>query len=325
MIITASNISMAGVRRFQSEGTRSTDVALGNGGGFQNFLGKRLMEEPEETRELSKTGISLQTDPKSRFRYQVLDYLIQLLFGKQHELTERLRSYGGAGSTDSSGSFLFTQSYVYHEEEQVSFQTTGTVQTADGRQLDFNLELNLSRSFTCAYEKQFGLGSLPDFRDPLVINFDAASCDVTDQVFSFDLDADGHKELMHQLAPGSGFLALDRNKDGQINDGSELFGTASGNGVYDLAQYDQDHNGWIDEADEIFRDLMIYTRDRNGEDKLIGLGAAGVGAIYLGSAAGDFALNDLAANDPYAVIRSHGMFLFEDGRMGTVQQVDFAS
>ncbi len=38
----------------------------------------------------------------------------------------------------------------------------------------------------------------------------------------------------------------------KINDGSELFGTSSGDGFKDLATYDEDENGWIDENDSIF-------------------------------------------------------------------------
>ena len=41
---------------------------------------------------------------------------------------------------------------------------------------------------------------------------------------------------------GSGYLALDKNGDGTINDGSELFGTRNGDGFADLAQYDEDGN-----------------------------------------------------------------------------------
>ena len=67
-----------------------------------------------------------------------------------------------------------------------------------------------------------------------------------------------------------------------INDGNELFGTKSGDGFKDLAKYDKDRNGWIDEADDIFDDLRIWTKDEQGNDKLLTLKEAGVGAIYLG-------------------------------------------
>ena len=75
------------------------------------------------------------------------------------------------------------------------------------------------------------------------------------------------------------FLALDKNGDGRMNDGSELFGTASGDGFKDLAAYDEDGNGWIDENDSIYSQLKIWTKDENGKDHLIDLKDADVGAI----------------------------------------------
>ena len=51
---------------------------------------------------------------------------------------------------------------------------------------------------------------------------------------------------------------------------------------------------------------------------------AGVGALYLGSADTEFSLKD-AANNTNGVIRRTGMFLYEDGSSGTMQQLDLAT
>ncbi len=213
--------------------------------------------------------------------------------------------------------------YTFIEEEQTSFATEGTVVTASGKEISFNLELSMSRSF---YEES---ASIVDFSsiqltDPLVINLDTEVASVSDQKFYFDLDADGRQEQISKLGAGSGFLALDKNGDGIINDGSELFGALTGNGFAELAKYDQDGNGWIDEADEIFNKLLIWQKDEQGNDVLRGLGAAGVGAIYLGSANTNFSLNSATDNHTNAVIRQTGMFLYENGESGTMQQVDLA-
>ena len=58
--------------------------------------------------------------------------------------------------------------------------------------------------------------------------------------------------------------------------------------ICDVVGYDKDENGWIDEADEIFQKLRIWTKDENGNDKLLTLSEAGVGAIYLGYENTDF-------------------------------------
>lgn len=181
----------------------------------------------------------------------------------------------------------------------------------------------MSRTF---YEQTASVIDMNALRltDPLVIHLDSECAGVLDQKFYFDLDADGHQEQISRLDAGSGFLALDKNGDGIINDGSELFGTASGNGFADLAKYDQDGNGWIDEADEIFDKLLIWQKDEEGHDVLRALGAAGVGAIYLGSADTEFSMNSMEDNKTNAVVRQTGMFLYEDGGAGTIQQIDMA-
>ena len=86
-----------------------------------------------------------------------------------------------------------------------------------------------------------------------------------------------------------------------------------------------DNNGWIDEADEIFSKLRIWVKDPDGNDKLMTLSEAGVGAICLGSHDTEFSLNSLSDNHTNGVIRKTGMFLYENGQSGTVQQLDLAT
>lgn len=215
-----------------------------------------------------------------------------------------------------------TSSFVMEQENTV-FSTTGVARTADGREISFNLDLEMSRGFVGTIESE----SLETYNyvmtDPLVINLDDSPAGLSDQKFYFDLDSDGKKDEISSLRQGSAFLAYDKNGDGIINDGSELFGTKSGDGFADLAAYDQDGNGWIDEGDDIYSKLKLWTKDEDGNDRLIGLKEADVGAIYLGSAATDFHLND-AANNTNGMIRQTGIFLRESGGVGTVQHVDLA-
>ena len=159
--------------------------------------------------------------------------------------------------------------------------------------------------------------------DPLVINLEGNVAQVSDQTFFFDIDCDGVEDEISKLIAGSGFLALDKNGDGIINDGSELFGTQSGNGFADLAQYDSDGNGFIDENDEIFDKLKIWCMDENGQPHLYSLKEKGVGAIGLMHTGTQYSLTN-ENNDTNAVIRNTGFFLFEDGNAGTIQHVDFA-
>ncbi|HEX3048495.1 MAG TPA: hypothetical protein VHY08_27345 [Bacillota bacterium] len=208
---------------------------------------------------------------------------------------------------------------VYRESEQTSFRANGVVKTADGKEIDFSVALNMSREFVM--EKITSTVAQQQLKDPLVINFDGPAAALTDTKFSFDLDNDGALDQISFLKSGSGFLALDQNQDGVINNGGELFGTASGNGFADLLKYDSDQNGWIDENDAIYEKLRIWTKNENGEDMLFALGQKGVGAIYLGNIDTQFSFKD-AANQTQGQLRRTGVFLKEDGTAGTMQQID---
>ena len=217
------------------------------------------------------------------------------------------------------------------EQEDTSFSTVGTVRTKDGREINFNVNVNMSRRCEEYYREELNVAQFALY-DPLVINLNTDVTELSDQTFYFDLDADGEEEEISMLK-GSGYLALDKNGDGVINDGSELFGTKNGDGFADLARYDEDGNGWIDENDSIWSKLKIWCKDENGNDVLYKLSDKGVGAICLKNVSTDFTMQGdrkaqdgtMNANATNAVIRKTGIFLYENGNVGTVQHVDMAA
>lgn len=229
----------------------------------------------------------------------------------------------GSGNNSTLWYQVTDTEYTFEESETTSFASTGTAVTADGRELEFNVSFTMSRAFKEEFKSSAFTQYEQVLTDPLVINLDSNPVSVSDQTFFFDIDCDGKKDEISSLGAGSGFLAYDKNNDGIINDGSELFGTRSGNGFADLAEYDEDGNGWIDEADSIYQHLKVWTKDENGNDKLISLKDADVGAIYLGSTATPFSLTD-KNNNLNAVVRNSGIFLKESGGSGSISQIDLA-
>ena len=208
------------------------------------------------------------------------------------------------------------------EYESTTFATQGKVQTADGRSIDFNVAFSMSRACSATINSMEVSNYI--LTDPLVINLDTDMTEISDQKFFFDIDSDGKKEEISELGKGSGFLTLDKNGDGKVNDGNELFGTKSGDGFKDLAAYDEDGNGWIDENDDIFQNLKVWTKDADGDDVLLDLKAADVGAIYLGNADTQYSYKDEGLNTN-AVLRKTGVYLKEStGKVGTVSHVDLA-
>ncbi len=206
------------------------------------------------------------------------------------------------------------------EYETTQFAAGGQVNTRDGMSFEFNLDLTMSRSYESTRDFQQTQQIL--FKDPLVLNFNGDAAELTEEQYEFDIDADGELDWISMLSSDSGMLALDKNSDGIINDGSELFGAISGDGFADLSEYDEDNNGFIDEADSIFAELQLWNK-LDGEDQLQSLADQDVGAIYLGSIDTPF---DLKAPDNQSLgqVTESGIYLQEDGSVGSVQQIDLA-
>ncbi len=265
--------------------------------------------------------------PQEDLEMSILRRLVEMLTGKKinihagQEIAQKAaKSEAEAVDNNSGAGMIYSYQEYQYESEQMNFSAQAQVNTADGRQITIDLSLNMSREFY--QETSFELRTGSAATDPLVFNFNSNAASLTQDKFSFDIDLDGKDDQIAFIAPGSSLLALDRNNDGVINNGSELFGPQSGDGFAELAEYDNDTNNWIDEQDAIFDDLRIWSRDGNGNSQLKTLSQAGVGAIYLGNVSSPFSIND-SHNNQLGQVRSSGMFLFEDGRAGTVQQVDF--
>ncbi len=265
--------------------------------------------------------------------HRLITQMLDAISGRQTVQTTDLVDIGNRDRTtpvvtvgEQSGRRLLMEwstevTETLREYEATSFAAHGTVRTADGRTVDFSMELDMCRDYSC--QRSVRQSGSAELRDPLVINFDGKAAELSGTRFEFDLDADGTVERIPGLVAGSAWLAFDRNADGCINDGSELFGARSGNGFADLACLDDDGNRWLDEADTAFGQLRLWEQDETGAGTLSTLGEKGVGAIYLGSVQTPFALTD-AENEKRGYIRASGVYLREDGGVGSVQQVDLA-
>jgi hypothetical protein len=130
---------------------------------------------------------------------------------------------------------------------------------------------------------------------------------------AFDIMAMGQKIKTGWVSASDGLLAMDRNHDGLINDGSELFGSATrladGSSAQDgyqaLAQLDSNHDGRIDKEDTAFGALGVWV-DANSDAvsqsaEIHTLASLGIASLSLKTTAGD-ALNQgniLGLNSSY--------------------------
>lgn len=231
-----------------------------------------------------------------------------------------VRQLATGGGASRPREFGWQSTTIEHitEHEQTRVSANGLVKTADGRDIAFKLDLAMCRDYSCTREEKES-GKIV-FKDPLVINFDGKAAELSDKRFNFDLDADGTAESLPVLARGSGYLALDVDHDGHINNGRELFGATgehAGDGFADLARLDSDQNGWIDEADPAYAALGVWFPD----GRITRLKDAGVGALNLASVYTPFALKD-ENNASRGQIWRTGVYLAEDGSVGSLQQID---
>ncbi|WP_412778012.1 hypothetical protein [Thalassospira lucentensis] len=104
-------------------------------------------------------------------------------------------------------------------------------------------------------------------QDPLILDLDGNGIDITSlqDGQQFDIDGDGTIDQTAWIRGNDALLTLDRNKDGKINNGTELFGDQNGaaDGFAELAKFDDNQDGKIDANDAVFSALILLRA--NGE------------------------------------------------------------
>lgn len=290
--------------------------------------GKDLLEASRAESTESPLEIELSDEDKARIR--LIENFIEVLTGKKHRIRilgkirlenvpEKIAATPVRQTPQWSVSYQKTEHY--HEAQRMSFETVGKVKTADGRQIDISLNLDMSYEFSQSSQISFRAGNVAD---PLVINLDGSAPQLSSEKYSFDITIDGNKENISMPVGGQGLLALDKNGDGIINDGSELFGASTGDGFAELAQYDSDKNGWIDENDSVFSELKIMIKGSGSDDvSLHSAEEKGVGAIYLGAVGSPYELKG-PRNETSGIIRKSGFYLKESGEAGLIQHIDLS-
>lgn len=125
--------------------------------------------------------------------------------------------------------------------------------------------------------------------DPLVIDLIGQGYEIINynEGAKFDINADGKLDRTSWIRGMSGLLVFDKNNNGKIDNGRELFGeqNSATNGFLELSKYDDDKNEKIDSNDSIYKNLRVYL-DLNNDRKiqnneLFSLSSLGIKAIYL--------------------------------------------
>ncbi|WP_299587786.1 calcium-binding protein [uncultured Microbulbifer sp.] len=158
-------------------------------------------------------------------------------------------------------------------------------------------------------------------RDPLVLDLNGDGVGLTALAGSnayFDLNGDGFATLTSWLSSDDGFLALDRNLDGQINDITELFGSPERTGYEELGDLDSNADGIIDINDERYSELLVW-QDKDGDgisqaEELVSLTDIGIVSISLSHTAVE------AQEGADGQIAREGVFTWSDGSEGVAAE-----
>lgn len=108
--------------------------------------------------------------------------------------------------------------------------------------------------------------------DPLVLVFNGQPVLFQSAEHGFSLTADGREARTDWPSSATPWLAMDRNGNGRIDDGSELFGSATpmgmggtaSNGFEALAELDDNADGVVDASDAGWAKLNVW-RDDDGD------------------------------------------------------------
>src|SRR5450830_1649362 len=178
-------------------------------------------------------------------------------------------------------------------------------------------------------------GTTPPRRDPLVLDLDGDGIETTSTqsgtVILFDHDADGVKTGTGWVKPDDGWLVMDRNGNGTIDSGRELFGVdtlktngqLASDGFDALKDLDANRDGKIDSGDAVFANLRIW-RDLNQDGisqagELASLSATGIVSIGVNASA---VRMDLGNGN---IQTAAGTFVRANGTTGTTGETNGAA
>ncbi|MCX6124550.1 MAG: hypothetical protein NTV34_07340 [Proteobacteria bacterium] len=229
------------------------------------------------------------------------------------------------------------------KERPVTLHLQGVPYSVAGKDIDIKTNFPLVSAFHPVFGFAAPGKAFNDFQSPLVINFSKSEkldlVDVWDSKrdIKFDMIADGAAVRTGWIGKQAGFLALDLNGNGKIDNGLELFGEYSqgakprddgrrwDNGFLALAQFDLNRDGQIDEKDEIFGRLVVW-QDKNLDGKsqkseLLSLKKSHVKTISL--AYGDASANGKPVKVEGNEVRLVSSITLDNGEKRTVSDVWF--
>lgn len=151
----------------------------------------------------------------------------------------------------------------------------------------FQFEMQLEFSFEFSEMVQIREAKVKE-SDPVTLDLDGDGIELTRFADGarFDITGAGRPVTTAFVTGGDAFLAIDRNQNGVIDDGTELFGDQNGavNGFEELRKLDSNRDGVIDRQDAAFDSLVLFRDNGNGitePGELVFLAEEGIAELSL--------------------------------------------
>lgn len=354
MKIESSNVSMYSAMSYKYSHQTTTSMQMHYGvsqpSETQTNAAVNQMESSSFFLDISYSSTSIETSralynyednlsPQDKIKKQIIEKLLGMLYGDKVKIpvypdkscnqppscNESNPYHKNTAQKEELIGMVFDSTEEYYQKQSIEFSASLQIKTPN-QVFEMDLSVSYTQELYEAHKTRLVIGD-ERLMDPLVVNFDEDTNpfeNLSELKFEFDLDNDGKNDLIPLLKQGSGFLALDKNNNGTIDNGSELFGPQNNDGFKELAKYDLDGNNWIDENDDVFDKLKIWQINENGNNSLVSLLDMNVGAIYLGEVQSGFRYQS-SIDTTNAVQKSNGIFVKEDGSgMGMVNSLDIA-
>ncbi|HNY11719.1 MAG TPA: hypothetical protein PKK26_09040 [Candidatus Wallbacteria bacterium] len=242
---------------------------------------KRFSDDPKLDIELQKLYILLEPfyeDPELKDSFDKLFYSLAENMG-------RLSNDQVSGVAQNLNGILSKAASAQQSAAQSANQSVNQSMSQSMVQVETSISAQVSVQIT----NQDGKPQEHQFQqiDPLIIDVDKNGFDLTtaEDGVSFDIDGDGKEEKTAVTSGEDGMLALDKDENGVIDNGKELFGDQNGakDGFEELSKYDDNKDNVIDENDKAFSKLQILRYKMNQEkqmvQQLVSLKSAGIVSI----------------------------------------------
>ncbi len=315
--------------------SRSLGLGGGIGGGRINNLMNRLDKGFDKLMSLDpilggdlavllRALATLDPENAEQLLEKVADALDSLanLTGAQAASTPDLSQVAQPAQTAQTSGSQQVSAQVVHFELDFEMEMSSVTETTLAELRDQGIQVQTTRleqyqrvSLHVEFTGVLAQGQLQQ-SDPLVLDLgdDGVQLSSAFDGEAFDINADGKTDRTAFVRGNDAYLALDRDGNGAIDDGRELFGDQHGarNGFEELARFDDNRDGLIDRTDSVFERLRLLY-DRNGDNQVgrsewSSLTDQGIEAIDLryltGNRVDDTRGNSLAERSAY--VRSNG-------------------